>query len=396
MGSRFGFELLGIRSSFAQRLCERGLAPSAMQQQLLPALMANQSLILNTQTGTGKTFTLALYAAAKPRLELKRLQSRTQVLFVVPTREIGVQVYNWINTLLPASNHAVQLVIRNEMTERQDGLFVESPPRILVGTPNRIKDLVEKQVLDVSRVESIVFDEIDRLMPLDKKDVGSLLCQSILDIRSRQQVEKTQIIVNSASMSSVLLDFLYERVPDALEISTLNNTVPDSIEHHGFYVEKGLDTKVQIKSDYNLYERGTMALPDDDEKVLDALVSIIHEFGIKKCLLFVSSSVSLSRLVQTLQDRGFNADKLINKFDYNNAVTNLNANIICASEFQARGLDFEIDNVFILGPMNVAAYLHCAGRTGRAGRRGRVFTILGGQRHVFNYLQALEICGISL
>ncbi|KAJ3368014.1 neutral amino acid transporter [Kappamyces sp. JEL0680] len=401
---------------------------------LLPALHAHSDVILKDQTGSGKTLGLVLGVLAKKHPKLFSLRDTEQfgrearefaqrrakrhyleTVFVVPTRELALQIYHWTLELAGTgreSRHSlIQCVIGGESVSEQNRLLTTTTPRILVGTPTRLWDLYSSKALDVSRLQTLIVDEVDKIVePLSRyatvksrynrhvhTPVGERLVDAIVQARKPLAVKRLgvggapdaakrkrlQLIAASATVNNPLKALLkrkgWMKAPVVLD---LNTTLPSTVKHVAYYLNEQQLLVPVTKAEVEATDASQPLPIDKDHETMDfelvaeAIASLCHQHGVKKALVFSETSASLLPLIEQLQMLGLRADHLASAHNYNAAesepakpfheLKDKTPALIVARDFESRGLDIpDLSHVLLIGSYSPQSYIHASGRTGR-------------------------------
>ncbi|KAJ3272399.1 hypothetical protein HDV01_005582 [Terramyces sp. JEL0728] len=455
------FSIFNLKPQLVNRLESLGITnPSESQSHFLPVLYSGTSALLKDCTGSGKTFGLALYAISKPHVSLyqykaykeaneqtqdfikRRMQiDYTSVLIMVPTRELAMQIYQWVKDLSDNFNHQVAQCVVAGVDIKDQQQLLKLPPKILIGTPNRILDLYKTKSVDFTRLQSLIVDEVDRIIDVPtryatinkkfQKKVHVSPGEQLLDeiIRERNQtseklskadgivdqakLKKLQIVLASATINNPLKNYVIHKKgwvtnPTILD---LNLTLPSTVQHLAYYFNsKGelalLDDKAESSESTILQSNSAdRIISENNDTLIESLSNIIHEHKIKKGLIFTASSVSVNSIVNDLNDYGIKADRLFNMHEYNTAKSFKNrfeefidgdVNFIVATEPESRGLDLPVEHVIMIGMTAPKSYIHVSGRTGRYGKFGTCITILPNEIQATKFLKMLKQLNISL
>ncbi len=335
------FADLGLDSTLVQRLADGGYeAPTPIQEQAIPSLLAGRDVVGLAQTGTGKTAAFAL-----PLIQnLNVAELKVQGLILCPTRELAMQVSAAISSYGESSKVRVLTVyggapIYKQLTQLRSGVHV------VVGTPGRVKDCISRRALNLDNVRHVVLDEADEMLRMGFID-------DVEEILSKVP-EKRQTALFSATMPPAI-----QRVAE----SYLRDPVQVRIETRTRTVER-IDQRV-------LFTHG-------GEK-LNALTRIIEAEPTDAVLVFARTRASCAHLVESLRSRGVAGAALhgdLNQDQREEIVNQLRARkiqLVVATDIAARGLDVEgITHVINYDPPSEPEiYVHRIGRTGRAGREG--------------------------
>ncbi|KAJ3325430.1 hypothetical protein HDV06_004289 [Boothiomyces sp. JEL0866] len=455
------FSAFNLKPNVLRRLEDLGVKqPSASQSHFLPVLYSGTSALLKDCTGSGKTFGLSLYAVSKPVVSLYQYKAfmeadertkdfikrrmgidYTAILIMVPTRELAMQIYEWIKDLSDNFSHQVaQCVVAGVDIGDQKSLL-KKQPRILIGTPNRILELYKEKAVDFTRLQSLIVDEADRIIDVPsryatvskkfKKKIhvspGEILLEAIIKERNatsdklsktegivdQAKLKKLQIVLASATINNPLKNFVVHKKkwltnPTILD---LNLTLPTSVDHLAYYFNsKGELTRLtssleQSESTILQSNSADSIIAENQDMLIESLSFIIHENKIQKGLIFTASSVSVNSIVQDLNGYGINSDRLFNMHEYNTAKSFKKrfqdfidgaVNFIVATEPESRGLDLPVDHVIMIGMTDPKGYIHVSGRTGRFGKPGTSITILPNEIQALKFLKMMNQLNIKL
>ncbi len=319
--------------------------PSPIQDQAIPAALNGQDVIGIASTGTGKTAAFAL-----PMLH-KLLEDKTSsALIIAPTRELAQQIEKECQDLSKGSNlFGVLLIGGSSMGFQLRGL--QRRPRIIIGTPGRIKDHIQRGTLKLQHTNMLVLDEVDRML-----DMGFL--PDVREILSKVSKNR-QSFFFSATMDA--------RIRNLIDSFT-NNPVTISL--------KASTTSENIHQDVVSYQGNV-------EK-MDKLHDVLNKDEVSKVIVFDETQRGVERLSKELVTRGFNADSIhggktqgqrqraLAKFK-NNEIS-----ILVATDVAARGIDVaDISHVVNYSiPKVYDDYIHRIGRAGRAGKTGNALTFV--------------------
>jgi ATP-dependent RNA helicase DeaD len=328
-------------------LSERGyLELTPVQTAVLQPEAAGRDLLVSAQTGSGKTVAYGLAFAATvlgDATEFGRAGAPL-VLVVAPTRELAMQVHGELSWLyLPARGQVVACV--GGMDPRRERMALSAGCHIVVGTPGRLRDHLERGQLDISALQVVVLDEADEMLDLGfREDL-----QFILDATP----ETRRTLLFSATIAREIASLARDYQRDAVRIDTVARNKPHAdIEYRCF-----------------------RAAPNEIEH---AVVNVLRYFEARGSLVFCATRDAVRHLHARLVERGFSAVTLSGELSQNertNALQSLRdgrARVCIATDVAARGLDLpDLDLVVHAElPTNKEILLHRSGRTGRAGRKG--------------------------
>jgi superfamily II DNA/RNA helicase len=436
------FEDLRINQKLVQKLKDLGItSASPAQESLIPVFESHSNLLLKDETGSGKTLGLCISILNKtnpslaPNLKFKtdaekpldfvtrRLKDKRYLatIFMVPSRELGLQVQYWMRQLDPESS--VECVYAG-VDIQQDIKKISKTPQILIGTPRRLWELLEKKALDVSRLQTLVVDEIDRIVePLGKyatvKKVfnrkvhptyGERFIGAVVKLRGLQNKKRMvndhvksrrlQVVVSSATANSPLRKMLSnKRWMDDYVLLDLNTKPPQSVCHVGYYLDE-FGQLQRIKEEID--ERSFVSDFEIRNDTLSETISrLCYQHNIQKAMIVTPPSYSITSLVSSIQGLGLKAARLFDLVDHHErpfaSILEGEINLMIANEPECRGLDIPIlDHVIAFGYLDTPTYLHVSGRTGRFGKKGTCITVLPSKRFVNRYLKNLKFLGLTV
>jgi superfamily II DNA/RNA helicase len=321
--------------------------PTPIQSAAMPVLMAGKDAYLNAETGTGKTlaYLLPLFTRIDPA------QAATQVVIVAPTHELAIQIHRQSCDLAQNAGRAIRsvLLIGGTATDRQIEKL-KAKPHVVVGSPGRIVELIERGKLKTPHIRSIVVDEADRLL----HDESLEWIQKIVSVAPPAR----QLIFASATIESQTRQVLGTLSPDAEMLCPGTVAVNENIEH--------------------LY------LVCEERDKPDVLRKLLHAFDVPRSIVFVHRNDVAERVAAKLAHHklvvaDLNAE--LNKMDRKQAMDGIRSGairIMIASDLAARGLNIlGVTHVFNLDvPTMSKAYLHRVGRTARAGAKGTAISLV--------------------
>jgi superfamily II DNA/RNA helicase len=319
--------------------------PTPIQDQaIIPALEGSDILGI-ASTGTGKTIAFGI-----PILNKLISQRGHKALIVAPTRELAAQIENELKKVGKGSGLLGALLIGGTSMHRQLS-DLKTNPEIVIGTPGRIKDHIERGSLTLSNFNIVALDEVDRMLDMGfVDDITTILSQT---------AQNKQMLYFSATMDKRVREIISKFSKEVVEVKVKTSETSDAVEQDIIPFSK-LDNKADILHDLLIKEPTT------------------------KAIIFDETQRSVERLSVELKSRGFKADSIhgaktqgarqrtLRKFIENDI------NILVATDVAARGIDVKDVTVVInySTPQTYDDYVHRIGRTGRAGKIGYAYTFV--------------------
>ena len=354
----------------AEAIAERGYTtPTPVQAQVIAAEAHDRDLLVSAQTGSGKTvaYGLAIADTLLRGAETLPRPGEPLALIIAPTRELALQVQRELQWLYAKLGARVASCVGG-MNVRVEQRALSYGCHIVVGTPGRLKDHLERGTLQPGSLRAVILDEADEMLDLGfREDL-----EEILDLTPPER----RTLLFSATMPKpiALLAKRYQR--DALRIETTS-----ARESHA-------------DIDY----RAMAVAPAD---IQHAVVNVLRFHEAKGALVFCATRENVRRLSATLTERGFSAVTLSGELSQNErnhalqALRDRRARICVATDVAARGIDLPGLELVIHAelPIDPETLQHRSGRTGRAGRKGTCVLITPYQRrrHAERLLRAANV-----
>jgi ATP-dependent RNA helicase DeaD len=355
------FSDLAISPELLQAVTDMGfISPSPIQAEAIPPILAGRDVIGQAQTGTGKTAAFGI-----PALELIDVQNRAvQTLILCPTRELALQVAEEIKKL---SKHKrgvrVEAIYGGDSIERQIR-SLKSGVHIVIGTPGRVMDHMERNTLKLDQVRMMVLDEADEMLDMGfREDIENIL---------EEMPEERQTILFSATMSKPIMQITQKFQNDPVLVKVVKKELTNTnIEQ--VYFEVKPKAKVEV------------------------MCRLIDMYDLKLMLVFCNTKRKVDEIVEDLQLRGYQAEGLhgdLRQAQRNNVMSKFRAgttSVLVATDVAARGIDVDdVDAVINFDiPLDEEYYVHRIGRTGRAGKSGRAFSLVGrDEKYRFREIQS--------
>ncbi|MBS4031224.1 MAG: DEAD/DEAH box helicase [Clostridiales bacterium] len=340
------FLSLGVRTELNEVLKELGIkVPTPVQLQAIPILLSGKDIVVQAQTGTGKTFAFLL-----PILErVNANKPYVQALIITPTRELALQITTELNKLAFKVNAKALAAYGGQDVERQLKKLKGSI-HIVVGTPGRLLDHIRRGTIVLSGLSMLVLDEADQLLHMGfLPDVEQII---------KQASPKRQTMLFSA-------------------------TVPVSVRNLARrYMKNPVDIQIESKR-ITLDEIKQVVVATTDRGKQDTLFKLIDDFRPYLTLIFCRTKRRTAALNKALLEHGYSSDELHGDLSQSKReqvmkrFRDAKLEILVATDVAARGLDVEgISHVFNYDiPHDVESYIHRIGRTGRAGEKGLAITL---------------------
>lgn len=356
------FEELGLKDSLVSAVKSLGFEkPMPIQQKIIPLMLQDETedIIALAQTGTGKTAAFGLPIIQKTDTKLKKVQ----YLIISPTRELCLQIADDLKDYsINEKDIIIAAVFGGSSMERQIQK-IKQGAQIISATPGRLNDLINRKVVDLSKVKAVVLDEADEMLNMGFKEE----LEAILE----KTPEDRNTFLFSATMPKPLLSIANKYLFNPVEITIgVRNSGAENVEHLAYFVH-AKDRYLALK------------------RIVDFHPNI---YGI----VFCRTRQETKEISEKLMQDGYNADALhgdlsqpqreyvMNKF------RNRNLRLLVATDVAARGLDVD-DLTHIINydlPEELEIYTHRSGRTGRAGKTGTSIVIAHlKEKHKLNQIE---------
>lgn len=345
--SKFSFDDLPFHPDLKRNISGLGFkSPTEIQEKAFEPIMQLKDVIGIASTGTGKTGAFLIPVVNGLLTE----EFPFSTLVMVPTRELALQVEDEFKKLTRGLNLYITSVIGGQNILR-DIKNLRRTNHVIVGTPGRLTDLVQRKVLFLEEFSALVLDEFDRMLDMGfSKDVNYLM---------EKMINRDQTLLFSATI-------------DEKQRKMINQIMKEPVE---IKVSSGNTTAEHINQSV-LYEKGEEKLPK--------LLEMINNESFEKVLVFAETKRNVAKLTKALKNSGIKSDEIHGDKSQNyrqNALRsfkNGRIKVLVATDVAARGLD--ISNVTQVinyeMPQNYEKYIHRIGRTGRAGKGGNAYTFV--------------------
>ncbi len=318
-----------------------------VQSKSIPPLMEYKDLIAKAPTGTGKTLAFGI-----PIIEhIDTQNEQIQALILAPTRELAIQICTELKDLAKFKQGVRSLCIYGGQSFDRQLMLLKKHPQIIVATPGRLNDHLNRRTIRLTGVQTVVLDEADRMLDMGfYKEVTS-----ILDLMPGRR--NLALLSATISHEVMTIGWMYQR--DPVEVTVLEDT--------------------GNKPDIRQY-----SLKASESEKTGLLSCIINAEGYKRTLVFCNTKRKVERVSKSLKSKGFAVDCIHGDIKQNIREKVLQTfrkgalDILVATDVAARGIDVEgIDTVFNYDiPEENEYYIHRIGRTGRAKSHGASYTFV--------------------
>lgn len=353
---------MGVRKDIIKGLNELGIkVPTKIQEQSIPILLNSKTdFIGKAQTGTGKTAAFGIPILSK----IDATKTHTQALILAPTRELGQQIAKQLFKFTKYTDKIfTESVYGGEKIERQIERL-KRPTHIIVATPGRLVDLMERKVVDISKITTLVMDEADEMLSMGfKKDLTTILSKT----KGQRNV------------------WLFS--------ATIPQTLNEIIE---FYVHKNAAKVTVDKSSVVNKNIEHQFVIGDEVSKLDTLIYFLKSQKEQRGIVFTKTKVAARLLHKQILARNYNVGVLEGDMTQKDrdkvmrAFRNKTVQLLVSTDVAARGID--VANleyvVHYQLPDQIEYYTHRSGRTARAGNKGISLALIVKQE--LKYLKGIE------
>ncbi len=336
-----------LNDNIQKALQEMGFEESTqIQQEAIPVVLEGHDIIGQSNTGTGKTAAFGIPILEKIDTKVKL----PQALVLLPTRELAVQVANEFRKIGKYMDGIKTVTVYGGADIRTQINKVKEGAQIIVGTPGRIIDLIDRHVIKLNELKITVLDEADEMLKMGFREDIELILSNVEHV--------TQTLLFSATIPDDMKKIIKKFLKNPVSIKTLREGI----------------TAKEVKQSYFLVKQS--------DKV-DALARLIDTYTPKLTLVFCNTKKSVDDLYEVLIEKGYNCDKIHGDIKQSQRIDTLTKfnngliDILIATDVAARGLDIkEVECVINFEvPSKEDYYVHRIGRTGRAGKEGASFTL---------------------
>ncbi|MBI3788467.1 MAG: DEAD/DEAH box helicase [Ignavibacteriales bacterium] len=343
------FNELAVSPEILQAVSDMGFEETTpIQADTIPHILKGSDVIGQSQTGSGKTAAFGI-----PMLEMITDAKSVQAITLCPTRELAIQVAEEIKELGKYKRGLSVLAIYGGQPIQRQIKALKAGAQIVIGTPGRVIDHLERHTIRFDAVKIVVLDEADIMLDMGfRDDIEAIL---------RKVPKERQTVLFSATMPKAILELTkrYQKNPHIVKV-----------ERHALTVPKIEQVFFEVK----------------EKNKIDTLSRLIDVNTIKSALVFCNTKRKVDEVVGHLQARGYLADGLhgdMRQSERDSVMGKFRKSkveILVATDVAARGIDVDdVEAVFNYDvPQDEDYYVHRIGRTGRAGKSGKAFTFATG------------------
>ncbi len=347
------FEDLHLSKEILKAIVQMGYSQAyPIQSQTIPLILKGKDVIGLAMTGTGKTASFALPLIEK----IDPNDKKVQALIVCPTRELAIQASGEINKFLRYKKNISVLPIYGGQAIEGQIRALKKGVQIIVGTPGRLMDHIDRRTISLSDVSIVVLDEADEMLNMGfRGDIEKIL---------QKTPTSRQTVTFSATMPRAILDLIkkYQKNPELIKVSN-ENAAATTVAQHYFQVESG--------------------------KKLSLLKMLLAEHNPYLAIVFCNTKYKVDSVVRKLREYGHDAEALHGDIKQEKRTRIMKRfrsgkiQVLVATDVAARGIDVpNIDIIFNFEiPNDEKLYVHRIGRTGRAGKSGLALNFIA-QRDV--------------
>jgi ATP-dependent RNA helicase RhlE len=340
------------------------VTPTPIQAQAIPPALLGHDVVATAQTGTGKTLAFAL--PILEALNSKPLTAGPQALILSPTRELALQIHEVFQILSPGTGIRAAVVVGG-MSENAQLKSVRQGAQIIIATPGRLCDFLDRKLVGLAAIRIVVLDESDRML-----DMGFLpAVESIL----RKTLATRQTLFFSATLESSVARLIDKHLKNPIRVAVGSTTKPvDSIEMHVYEVEQ--DRKLALLHHLLVTGEGSFLVFARTKRGAERLAKKLYASGVKATAIHGDRSQNQRNMAL----RGFQDGQY---------------RVLVATDVAARGI--HVDNIAHVVnydlPQQPEDFIHRVGRTGRAGAGGvaSTFGTRGERRDVQNIERTLKV-----
>jgi ATP-dependent RNA helicase DeaD len=354
------FADLGLSDALLQAIGRLGYEKAApVQAEAIPLILAGNDVVGQSQTGSGKTAAFSI-----PTVEFVDPKNRAvQAVVLCPTRELAVQVSEEVYKLSAYKRGIHSVPIYGGQSYDRQIKALKQGVQIVIGTPGRLLDHMERRTLKLGGVRMVILDEADEMLDMGFRDDIEKILSAV--------PENRQFICFSATMSKPILELIGKYAPNAKSVRIEHKVLTVPTVEQAYYESRG-HSKTEI------------------------LTRLIDLYDLKLGIIFCNTKRLVDSLTEELVARGYSADRIhgdMSQSQRDRVMKKFRSSgleFLVATDVAARGID--VDNIEVVFnydlPWDEEDYVHRIGRTGRIGRSGRAFSFVAG-REIYK-LQSIE------
>lgn len=357
------FDEMELQAPILRAVAEMGFEEmTPIQAQAIPVILEGRDIVGQAQTGTGKTAAFGLPILQKIDPKKKALQA----VILCPTRELAIQVSEEMHKFSKFMHGVKVLPIYGGQEIVRQIKALKAGTQVVIGTPGRVMDHMRRKTVKFDDVSIVALDEADEMLDMGfREDIETIL---------KEVPQERQTLLFSATMPQPIIEIARTYQKDAIHVRVVKKelTVP-KIEQYYYEVRP--------------------------KAKLESLTRLLDMYSPKRSLIFCNTKRQVDELVSSLQIRGYFSEGLHGDLKQQqrdrvmNAFRSGKVEILVATDVAARGIDVDdVEAVFNYDvPQDDEYYVHRIGRTGRAGKDGRAFTLVVG-REVYKLRDIMRYC----
>lgn len=342
--------------------------PTPIQAQSIPLILEGKDVIGRSHTGTGKTAAFGLPAIEMIDPDLEGVQ----VLALCPTRELAMQAAAEVEKFARYKKGVKVVAVYGGASMEKQIFQLKKGANFVIGTPGRIMDHLRRRTLRLGSLRMVILDEADEMLNMGfREDIETILAQA---------PEERQTVLFSATMPQPILDITreYQKDPVMVAIGSERSRTAENIEQ--FYFDCPMGRK------------------------MDVLNLLLAKYDPKLSVVFCNTKKMVDELSEYLTNAGYQAVGIHGDMRQS-ARTQVMASfkshrtrILIATDVAARGIDVEnVDAVFNFDiPQDIEFYVHRIGRTARAGKEGKAYTLISGRRQFYQLRDIMASTGAKI
>ena len=342
--------------------------PTPIQAQSIPLILEGKDVIGRSHTGTGKTAAFGLPAIEMIDPDLEGVQ----VLALCPTRELAMQAATEVEKFARYKKGVKVVAVYGGASMEKQIFQLKKGANFVIGTPGRIMDHLRRRTLRLGSLRMVILDEADEMLNMGfREDIETILAQA---------PEERQTVLFSATMPQPILDITreYQKDPVMVAIGSERSRTAENIEQ--FYFDCPMGRK------------------------MDVLNLLLAKYDPKLSVVFCNTKKMVDELSEYLTNAGYQAVGIHGDMRQS-ARTQVMASfkshrtrILIATDVAARGIDVEnVDAVFNFDiPQDIEFYVHRIGRTARAGKEGKAYTLISGRRQFYQLRDIMASTGAKI